>query len=53
MGNTKMTYNDAETILLGKLSRYFGVTFQEATNEQMYKAVAMTVRDILLEKRKN
>ena len=48
-----MTQKDAETLLLGKLSRYFGVTFQEATEDQVYKAVVMSVRDILLEKRKN
>lgn len=34
-----------------KLSRYFGCTANEASNDQMYKAVAMTVRDILTEKR--
>ncbi len=34
-----------------KLSRYFGCTPAEATTEQMYKATAMTVRDILTEKR--
>ena len=34
-----------------KLSRYFGCTPAEASDEQMYKAVAMTVRDILTEKR--
>ncbi|MBE5744453.1 MAG: glycogen/starch/alpha-glucan phosphorylase, partial [Clostridiales bacterium] len=48
-----MTQKDAETLLLGKLSRYFGVTLAEATEEQLYKAVVMSVRDILLEKRKN
>ncbi len=47
-----MTRKEAEEIISGKLSRYFGITLQEATNEQLYKAVAMTVRDILLEKRK-
>ena len=41
MIKTKMTVQEAETLLAGKLSRYFGVTFQEATEEQMYKAVAM------------
>ena len=30
-----------------KLSRYFGCTPAEATTEQMYKATAMTVRDML------
>ena len=34
-----------------KLSRYFGCTPKEATRDQMYKAVAMTVKDILTEKR--
>ena len=34
-----------------KLSRYFGVIPKEATRDQMYKAVAMTVKDILTEKR--
>ncbi len=53
MIKTVLNVKDAETLLLGKLSRYFGVTFQEATTEQVYKAVAMSVRDILLEKRKN
>ncbi len=48
-----MTKKEANEIISGKLSRYFGITLQEATNEQLYKAVAMTVRDILLEKRKS
>ena len=34
-----------------KLSRYFGCTAAEASTDQMYKAVSMTVRDILTEKR--
>ena len=34
-----------------KLSRYFGCTAAEASADQMYKAVSMTVRDILTEKR--
>ena len=34
-----------------KLSRYFGVSYSEATREQMYKACAMCVKDILAEKR--
>ena len=33
------------------LARYFGCTSAEASQEQMYKATAMTVRDILTEKR--
>ena len=34
-----------------KLARYFGCNPKEATKEQMYKAVTMTVKDILTEKR--
>ena len=34
-----------------KLARYFGCTSAEASKEQMYKATAMTIRDILTEKR--
>ena len=34
-----------------KLLRYFGVTSAEATVDQAYKAAAMTVKDILTEKR--
>ena len=36
-----------------KLSRSLGCTPAEASREQMYKAVAMTVRDLLTEKRVN
>ena len=34
-----------------KLSRHFGTTAKEATREQLYKASALTVKDILAEKR--
>ena len=34
-----------------KLSRYFGASPKEATREQVYKAVSMTVKDILTAKR--
>ena len=34
-----------------KLSRYFGCKPAEASKDQMYKAVAMTVRDMLTSKR--
>lgn len=46
-----MTEKDAATLITGKLSRYFGVSPKEATKNQIYKAVVMCVRDILLEKR--
>ena len=48
---TNLTEKDALTLINNKLSRYFGVTQNEATKEQIYKAVVMCVRDILLEKR--
>ena len=34
-----------------KLSRYFGCSSAEASKDQIYKATAMTIRDILTEKR--
>ena len=33
-----------------KLSRHFGCTHTEASRDQMYKAAAMTVKEILTEK---
>ena len=47
----KLTQQEARQLIDGKLSRYFGVTSAEATREQVYKAVVMSVRDIMLEKR--
>jgi len=49
--DTKFTEKDAESLITGKLSRYYGVLPKEATKEQLYKALVMSVRDILLEKR--
>lgn len=42
---------EVEQNLKAKLSRYFGCTYEEASRDQMYKAAAMTVKDILTEKR--
>ncbi len=42
---------DAIGLIKSKLSKYFGVTPTEANKEQIYKAVVMCVRDMLLEKR--
>ena len=47
---SKLTEQEAKALISGKLSRYFGVTPAEATREQIYKAVVMSVRDIMLEK---
>ena len=53
MSSTADTITDKEVraLIQGKLSRYFGVTPKEAGRDQIYKAVVMSVRDILLEKR--
>ncbi len=47
----KLTEQEAKRLIAGKLERYFGVSPQEASREQIYKAVVMSVRDIMLEKR--
>ena len=46
------TEKEAKELIKGKLSRFFGISEAEASKEQLYKAVVMVVRDILLEKRK-
>lgn len=46
-----LTEQEAQQMIGGKLTRYFGVNSSEATREQIYKAVVMSVRDIMLEKR--
>ncbi len=46
-----LSETEAERLIAGKLTRYFGVTPQEAARDQIYKAVVMSVRDIMLEKR--
>lgn len=51
MSNTTITEKEVKEYIKGKLARYFGVMPSEASKEQLYKAVVMSVRDILLEKR--
>ena len=51
MKKEKITEQEAKALIKGKLSRYFGVAPAEARKEQLYKAVVMSVRDIMLEKR--
>ena len=53
MTNLNPTAAEIKENLEIKLSRFFGCTSAEATKEQLYKATAMTVRDILTEKRGN
>lgn len=49
--NTKLSTAQIKENVEIKLARYFGCTSKEASDEQMYKAVSMTVRDILTQKR--
>ena len=47
----KLTEQDAKSLIGGKITRYFGVSPAEASREQIYKAVVLSVRDVMLEKR--
>lgn len=49
--STKLTEKEAQQLIDGKLSRYFGVLPADANKDQVYKSVVMSVRDIMLEKR--
>ncbi len=49
----KMNKKEVSELVKSKLARYFGCSPKEANSEQLYKAVALTVKDILTEKRKN
>ncbi|MCH5147361.1 MAG: glycogen/starch/alpha-glucan phosphorylase [Clostridiales bacterium] len=51
MSNTAITEKEVKEQIKGKLARYFGVAPGEASKDQIYKAVVMVVRDILLQKR--
>ncbi len=42
---------DVKNAIEEKLSRYFGCTAKDASIDQVYKAVAMTVKDVLTDKR--
>ena len=53
MKKEQITETAAKELIKGKLSRYFGVAPSEARKDQLYKAVVMSVRDIMLEKRHN
>ena len=51
MKKENITQQAAKEMIQGKLSRYFGVAPNEARKDQLYKAVVMCVRDLMLEKR--
>ncbi len=45
--NYSLSASQAKEQIVSKLSHFFGVTPEEATYEQFYKAVAMIVRDLM------
>ncbi len=47
----KKTTNEVQELILDKLARYFAITPDQATEDQIYKAVALVVRDLLLQKK--
>ena len=49
--NNTITEKDVKDLIKDKLARYFGVSQAEASKEQIYKSVVMSVRDIMLQKR--
>ena len=49
--NYHPTASEVQENIKIKLARQFGCTPQEASTEQLYKAVALTIKDILTEKR--
>lgn len=49
--SSAITEKEVKDLIKGKLARYFGVSPAEAFKDQVYKAVVMSVRDIMLLKR--
>ncbi len=45
------TTNEVQELILDKLTRYFAITPDRANEDQMYKAIALVVRDLLLQKK--
>jgi len=50
MPATKFDVEGIQQSIIGKLQRYYGVTVQNATMQQLYKAAASTVRDQIMQK---
>ena len=48
---TAYSRNALRDAISKKLSRYYGITPKEATQEQMYKAILLSVKDLLTQKR--
>ena len=49
--NYKLTKKQAKEMLENKLLHYFGISTENATYEQYYKAIAMIVRDMMAQGR--
>ncbi|MBQ8509765.1 MAG: glycogen/starch/alpha-glucan phosphorylase [Clostridia bacterium] len=49
--NTAFTKAQIKDAITSKLARYFGTTPEEASEEQVYKSVILSVKDILTQKR--
>ncbi len=49
--NTGFNKAQVKDAITAKLARYFGTTPEEATEEQIYKSVVLSVKDILTDKR--
>ena len=49
--NKEFTKAQIKDAIVAKLARYYGVTPEEASSEQVYKSVVLSVKDILTEKR--
>ncbi len=49
--NKDVPVKEVKNAIVAKLERYFGCTASEASRDQLYKAVVMTVKDTLTDKR--
>ncbi len=47
----KKSKDEIRKMLMSKLSRYYGITYEEATYDQIYRATILSVKDILAAKR--
>ena len=50
MPTTKFDKESIKNSIVGKVQRYNGLTIEEASNHQIYRAVASTVRDQIMQK---
>ena len=50
MPATKFDKESIKNTIIGKIQRYNGLTIEEASPQQIYRAVASTVRDQIMQK---